>query len=340
MNIEQAFASQFDNYYRKKQFNGVVAIAENDTIVYQQAWGVANLDERPLETSDIFNLASVSKQFTALCIRLLCEDGALDYDDAISDYISELEDTPYSPITIRNLLQHTSGLPDYMELLEEHWDEEEIVNNDDIIQLFSEHQPALLFKPQKKYDYSNTGYAFLASIVERASEQSFEDFLQARIFKPLKMKHSFGYRLSKDGKSQAPYEIAIGFERDAEDSDEYTENHSSYLDGVIGDGNIFSNIEDLVKYHAALFTEKLVSTETLEEAYTPTELSSGKTSYYGFGWDLFEGGTFVSHTGSWLGFNTYFLRDLESQQAYIILDNSTNENLHGQVDKIIDKYYS
>lgn len=340
MNIEKAFSEKFENYYRKKQFNGVVAIAENDTIVYQQAWGIADLDERPLKTSDIFNLASVSKQFTALCIMMLCEDESLNYDDSIADYITEFADTPYATITIRNLLQHTSGLPDYMELLEEHWDEEEVVSNDDIIQLFAEHQPKLLFKPCKKYDYCNTGYAFLASIVERVSEQSFEYFLQERIFKPLKMQHSFGYRLAKEGENQSPYETAIGFERDEDGSDDYTENHSSYLDGVIGDGSIFSNVEDLVRYHAALFTDKLVSQETLEEAYTPAELSSGKTSYYGFGWDLFESGTFVSHTGSWMGFQTYFLRDLESQQAYIILDNSTNENLHGQVDKIIDRYYS
>lgn len=336
MKIEQAFAEKFEKLYRKNQFNGVIAVAENDKITYQHAWGIANLDETPLKTSDIFNLASVSKQFTALCIMMLHEDESLDYDDAISEYIQEFQDTDYEKITIRNLLQHTSGLPDYMELLEEHWDDEEkIVSNNDIIELFAEHQPDLLFKPNKKYDYCNTGYAFLASIVERVSEQSFEDFLQERIFQPLKMKNSFGYRFSDKA---PPHESVISFERD-EDGD-LSENPPSYLDGVIGDGSIFSNIEDLVKYHAALFTDKLVSQETLEEAYTPTELSSGKISYYGFGWDLFESGTFVSHTGSWLGFRTYFVRDLESQQAYIALDNSTNESLDDQVDNVVDTYYS
>ncbi|MEN9373301.1 MAG: hypothetical protein RIR79_853 [Pseudomonadota bacterium] len=339
MNIEQAFSEKFENYYRKDQFNGVIAIAENDEITYQHAWGIANLDQKPLKTSDIFNLASVSKQFTALCIMLLCEEDKLNYDDVISEYIEEFQDTAYEKITIRHLLQHTSGLPDYMELLEEHWDDEnQVVGNNDIIELFTEHQPELLFKPAKKYDYCNTGYAFLASVVERVSEQSFEDFLQERIFQPLKMKNSFGYRLSNEA---PPHETVVGWERDGDgDGDDYSENHSSYLDGVIGDGNIFSNVADLVKYHAALFTDKLVSQETLEEAYTPTELSNGKISYYGFGWDLFESGTFVSHTGSWMGFQTYFLRDLESQQAYIILDNSTNEKLHDQVDQIIDAYYS
>lgn len=335
MTIEQAFAENFEQHYRKKQFNGVIAIAENNKITYKQAWGIANPDQDPLKTTDIFNLASVGKQFTALCIMMLYEDEALDYDDAISDYIEEFQDTHYQNITIRHLLQHTSGLPDYEELLEEHWeDEDEIVGNDDIIELFAEHQPELLFKPNKKYDYCNTGYAFLASIVERVSEQTFEDFLQERIFKPLNMKHSFGYRLSDEA---PPHKTVIGFERDGND---YSENHSNYVDGIIGDGNIFSNVDDLIKYHAALFTDKLVSQETLEQAYTPTELSNGKLYYYGFGWDLFESGTFVSHTGSWLGFKTYFLRDLDSQQAYIALDNSTNENLYDQVDEIIDEFYS
>ena len=148
------------------------------------------------------------------------------------------------------------------------------------------------------------------------------------------MKHSFGYRLSDEA---PPQETVIGFERDGND---YSENHSSYVDGIIGDGNIYSNVDDLVKYHAALFTDKLVSPDTLEQAYTPTELSNGKLNYYGFGWDLFESGTFVSHTGSWLGFKTYFLRDLDTKKVYIALDNSTNENLYDQVDEIIDEYYS
>ncbi len=336
MNIEQAFAEAFEKHYRKKQFNGVIAIAENDQITYQCALGIANLDEKPLEISDVFNLASVSKQFTALCIMRLREDNALDYDDAISDYIEEFKDTDYEKITIRNLLQHTGGLPDYMELLEEHWeDEEEVVSNDNVIELFAEHQPELLFKPNKKYDYCNTGYVFLASIVERVSEKSFEDFLQEHIFQPLQMNNSFGYRFSD---TEPPLETVVSFERDADG--DCSENPSSYLDGIIGDGSIFSNVEDLVKYHAALFTDQLVSQEILKEAYVPAELSTGEISYYGFGWDLFESGNFVSHTGSWLGFRTYFLRDLDAQKTYIALDNSTNESLDAQVDKIIDAYYS
>jgi len=334
MTIEDAFAEKFEEFFNDDQFNGVIAVGKDDEITYKQAWGIANPDEEPLKTAAIFNLASVSKQFTALCIMMLCEEEALDYDDSICDYIPEFENAAYQDITIRHLLQHTSGLADYEEIVEEHWEDEDIiVTNDDIVALFAEHEPDLLFTPNKKHDYCNTGYAFLATIVERVSELSFEDFLQERIFQPLDMKNSFGYRLSN---GKPPHKKVTGFERDDGD---YVENDSSYVDGIIGDGNIFSNVDDLVKYNAALYTDELVSQDTLAEAYTPTELSNGKTYEYGFGWDLFESGEFVSHTGSWLGFRTYYLRDLSTKQVYIALDNSTNEALYEQVDEVVDSFY-
>lgn len=334
MTIEEAFAEKFEELFNDNQFNGVIAVAVDDELTYKKAWGIANPDEEPLKTSAIFNLASVSKQFTALCIMMLNEEESLSYDDPICRYLPEFENETYQDITIRHLLQHTSGFADYEEVIEEYWEGEEIVTNDDILALFAENEPELLFEPGKKHEYSNTGYAFLASIVERVSESSFEDFLQERIFEPLEMEHSFGYRIST---GKPPQKKVTGF---AVVDDEYEESDSCYVDGIIGDGNIFSNVDDLVKYHAALFTDDLVSQETLEEAYTPTELNNGKTYYYGFGWDLFESGEFVSHTGSWMGFRTYFLRDLSTKKVFIALDNSTNEELYAQVDEVVDAFYS
>lgn len=332
--IEDYFAEKFEEYFNDNQFNGVICVAVDDEITYKKAWGIANPDEEPLKTSAIFNLASVSKQFTALCIMMLCEDGALNYDAPICNYLPEFENDTYQDITIRQLLQHTSGLPDYEEVIEEYWEGEGIVTNDDIITLFAENEPALLFEPGKKHEYCNTGYAFLASIVERVSGSTFEEFLQERIFEPLEMSNSFGYRISE---GKPPRKKVIGFEIV---DDEYVANDSCYVDGIIGDGNIFSNIHDLVKYNAALFTDDLISQDSLEEAYTPTELNNGKTHYYGFGWDLFESGDFVSHTGCWMGFRTYYLRDLASKTVFIALDNSTNEELYAQVDEIVDEFYS
>lgn len=333
--IAEMFEEKFDAFFEEEAFNGVIAVGLGDEIVFEKAWGVANLDEDPLQTDTIFNLASVSKQMTALCIMLLNEDGALAYDDSIAEYIAEFEGTAYEAITIRHLLQHTSGLADYMDLLEEHWeDEDEIATNDDLIELFAEIEPDLEFEPGEKHDYSNTGYAFLASIVERASEQDFESFLHERIFAPLGMTHSFGYRTSN---GDAPHETAFGF---VWEDDERVAENTCYMDGIIGDGNIFSNVEDLVKYHAALCSEALLPEDSLAEAYTPAVLNNGKKVDYGFGWDLFDSADFVSHTGSWMGFRTYFVRDLDSQAVFIALDNSSNEDLTEQVDEVVDSFYS
>jgi CubicO group peptidase (beta-lactamase class C family) len=333
MTIEQAFAKKFAEFFDNNAFNGVIGVGVDGDVIYKEAWGIANPNEDELKTSSIFNLASVSKQFTALCIMMLYQDEALHYDDLICNYLPEFENKAYQDITIRHLLQHTSGLADYEEVVDEHWDSDEIVTNDDILALFAEHEPDLLFKVGKKHDYCNTGYAFLASIVERVSESSFEDFLQERIFEPLAMKHSFGYRISS---GKPPYKKVVGFEVV---DDEYVESDSCYVDGIIGDGNIFSNVDDLIKYNAALFTNELVSQKTLAEAYKPTKLSNGEIYYYGFGWDLYESGEFVSHTGSWMGFRSYFLRDLSSKQVFIALDNSTNEALYEQVDAVVDPFY-
>jgi CubicO group peptidase (beta-lactamase class C family) len=335
--IEQAIEAAFDNFFEENAFNGVVAVAEDGDITFKKAWGIANLDEEPLKTSSIFNLASVSKQFTAMCIMLLSEDEVLDYDTSIGEYIPEFEDSAYQDITVRHLLNHTSGLPDYMDLLDEdwEWDQDEIATNDDLIALFAEHQPELEFEPGDQYEYSNTGYAFLATIVERVSGARFEEFLQERIFGPLDMTHSFGYRTSDGPPPQAK---ADGFELD--DDGEYEANDTCYMDGIIGDGNIFSNVTDLVKYNAALYTDELISQEALAEAYVPGELNNGEQTEYGFGWDLYESGDFVSHTGSWMGFRTYIQRDMSSKRIFIALDNSSNEAIDEQLDSVVDAFYS
>lgn len=335
--IESAIEEAFDNFFEENAFNGVVAVAEDGNITFKKAWGIANLDEAPLKTSSIFNLASVSKQFTAMCIMLLSEDEVLDYDTSIAEYIAEFEDSAYQDITVRHLLNHTSGLPDYMDLLDEdwEWDQDEIATNDDLIALFAEHQPDLEFEPGDQYEYSNTGYAFLATIVERVSGARFEDFLQERIFGPLEMTHSFGYRTSDGPPPQARVE---GFE--VNDDGEYEVNDTCYMDGIIGDGNIFSNVTDLVKYNAALYTDELISQEALAEAYVPGELNNGEQTEYGFGWDLYESGDFVSHTGSWMGFRTYIQRDMSSKRIFIALDNSSNEAIDEQLDSVVDAFYS
>lgn len=165
-------------------FSGVVLVADNGNTIYEKAFGVRNFEtNEPIQTSDIFELASVSKQFTAMTIMMLKEEGKLDYEDPIEKYLPGL---PYNGITIRNLLNHTSGLPDYQAVMDENWDKSKVATNKDILEYLKKYHPPKNFEPGEKYQYSNTGYVFLGSITEAVSGQDFVTFCRDRIFNPFK----------------------------------------------------------------------------------------------------------------------------------------------------------
>ena len=167
-------------------FSGVILVATNGKVKYHKAFGFSNFEKRiPLDTTNIFELASVSKQFTAMVIMMLKEEGKLDYDDSLSTYVPGL---PYKGITIRHLLTHTSGLPDYQNVMDQYWDKSRVASNDDNISFLIKYHPSSLFRPGDKYEYSNTGYMLLASIAEKASSKDFIEFCRQRIFTPLQMR--------------------------------------------------------------------------------------------------------------------------------------------------------
>ena len=299
-------------------------------IVYQGAFGLANIDPvDSLTVNSIFRLASVSKQFTAMGIMILKERGKLTYDQDIRDFIPEL---PWEGVSIRNLLNHTGGLPDYMRMMNENWkpelkgDDSErlITGNEDIINLFANTQPKIDFKPGDFFSYSNTGYVLLGTIVSRASGMSFAQFLKENIFDPVEMKstslynyipgpdpnmplRTFSHRLMMNGKDRVS-----------------TDMH--YLNGAAGDGGVYSTLGDLLKWDRILYTDKLVSQETLKEAFTPLTLNKGNILDYGFGWGIGVspvGNKIVAHSGSWVGYVTYIYRDMENDNCIILLTNNS-----------------
>ncbi|MCX6580443.1 MAG: serine hydrolase [Candidatus Aminicenantes bacterium] len=306
--------------YKQGQFNGAVLIAKNGQVVFKKACGIANIDKKtPLTTATPFNLASVAKQFTAMAIMILEEKGKLKYDDSIAKYLPELEH--YKAVTIRRLLNHTGGFMEYEELFEKHkWDTSKTADNNDLIALLKKQQPALLFEPGSKFIYSNTGYVLLASIIQKASGQPYETFLKQNIFDPLGMKNSFAYNL-KMKQCPGEHERAMGFiMRDSTP----TSFDLTYLDGVMGDGNVYCSAEDLFIWDQALYTEKLVKKATLAQAFTPGKLNNGSATDYGYGWSLSADQKSVRHQGAWVGFRAFIYRDMSTNSSLIILDNSTN----------------
>ncbi len=306
--------------------SGVFLAAEQGEIIYQRAFGEADLATgRRVTTGSVFDLASLSKPFTAAGIMVLAEEGKLGYDDPAAQWLPEL---PYPGITIRHLLCHTSGLPDFMQLFCEHWDRKRIATNADVLAKLAEHRPPAYFEPNERWLYSNTGYVLLALIIERATGRTFADFMRERVFLPLGMNASRIYSRRVEGDAIDNY--AYGYVYDYHSSryelpDLVPETkYVVYLDGIQGDGAMSSNVHDLLAFDRALSVGKLIGGLSLEQAYAPVRLNNGETIDYGFGWILEdkEGkGRIVSHSGGWPGYASLLNRYLEADMTLIYLRN-------------------
>ena len=330
----------FDSVMNKHNaFSGVVLVAEKGEPVYNKAFGFSDYaNQKPLLVTDVFEMASVSKQFTAMIIMMLQDKGKLNYDDLVENYL----DIPYKGITIRHLLTHTSGLPDYQDIMDKHWDKSKVAGNPDILEYLNKYAPPKLFEPGTQYKYSNTGYVLLASIAEKSSGKDFIKLSRKWIFKPLKMKSS---DIRTPRQKAATKNFTIGhlwnegnqpYKRaDADPSADYT----IWLGNRKGPGRVSSTAEDLLKWDQALKTEKLIKQSVLYAAYQPMKLINGEHSSYGFGWMIDKvpkHGKTVRHTGDNPGYKTQIVRYLDAEKTIILLSN----NAYPYLDKMINELTS
>lgn len=315
--------------HNRAMFNGVVLVAENGIVRYTKALGTANIaTNEPLTASSAFNLASVSKQFIALMVMQLQERGKLRYYAPVQTY---LPDFPYSGITVRHLLTHTSGLPEYFDLAQQHLGPLDTLTNDGMLQLLRQHKPALIFQPGDRWEYCNTGYVLLGSIIANVGGMPIETFFDRNIVRPLKLKNTSIYYHNS---STTPRNRVYGFARE---NGKNKPDDLIRLDGVIGDGNVYSSAGDLLIWDQALYTEKLVKVSTLRDAFTPVKLRSGATYPYGFGWFIDEGGKILKHTGGWVGFRTLIVRYIDKKQTLIVLTNGGNAAARVAEDILVGK---
>lgn len=323
------------------RFSAVVLIAEKGKVKYEKAFGYREFARKvPLKTTDIFELASVSKQFTAMVIMMLKEKGLLQYDDPVEKYLN----IPYKGISIRNLLTHTSGLPDYQDIMDKHWDKTKVAGNKDIIAYLNQYAPPRLFEAGTKYTYSNTGYVLLASIAEKASGRDFIEFANTEIFHKLRMNHTAIRTLEEKAavKNFAPGHIYVKEKNDFIRADSFpSSDYTIWLGNRKGPGRISSCARDLLKWDQALYTDKLISKQTLEEAFTPMKLNDGKISDYGFGWVIIRNdpsGKIVWHNGDNPGYKTEIMRILGNKNTLILLCNNASdqfENIIKQLQTVI-----
>lgn len=340
----QNLDSLFTTLYENVAFNGNVLIVEKGQTVYRHSFGFANVEDSLKNTDETrFHLASVTKIFTSTAILQLKESGKLQLDRPVVSY---LPDFPFANITIRHLLSHTSGLPDYQIFEAPHAaDTNKIFANADLIpalQQFKQPLPA----PGEKWSYSNTGYGILALIIEQVSGMSYQNYLQKNIFKKAGMVNTYlqtSLIPVQDANRSVNYDFHY-YEPEAlirVDAIKANRIASIILDGIFGPGNIVSTTGDLLRFDEALYNGKLLKPATLNEAFTPARLNNGElvrmgwstgASYYGLGWKILQDdslGKIVWHSGGAAGMVTVFMRNLTRHQVVILLDNVTHRNVHG-----------
>ena len=303
--------------------NGVVLYAEQGEVIYEKAFGWRDLNKRhkdSLRIDDAFQLSSDSKMFTAEAVMLLNAQGKLNYNDDVRKYIPEL---PYEGVTIRMLLTHRSGLPRYDSMADEHWpDRKKPFSNEALIKMLAEKNPQPYGAPDAAYFYNNINYALLASVVERASGEHFEDFMRENIFEPLGMTHSYIYSMRDDAS------VSLYMPVDAHGHDIYKKGpvkaQNDYLNGVMGDKIMFSTVEDLWKFNQALDAHVLLPDSLQAEAFQPSSPEWKNDENYGFGWRMSkEHPDMYFHYGWWKGYRSAIIRDTHKNRFLAVLGNTT-----------------
>ncbi len=326
-------AKIFEEYITKMvelgEFNGNILVAEKGEVIYRRSIG-----QRSAEVGDLldlgaqFNLASASLQFMAMAIMQMKEAGKLEYEDPIQKYIPEF---PYEGITIRTLLNQTSGLPDVGYMFNIHWKpwlspyypKRIIEGSEQMIQMFINHQVKVEYQPGEVYNHNLADYMLLSVIAERVIGIPLHQYMRENLFLPAGMENTYKFSpLREDPLTNRAYGIMPAL-----DGSGLTTIDFNYLSPK-GGGNVYSTLEDLYRWDRILYTEKLVSASTLEEAFTPVILNSSDTTNAGWGCDIRKtssGGKILYQDGYYEGFGISIIRDLEKENSIIIL---TNYNLY------------
>lgn len=327
MNIATERAvSMIDSFYRLRHkaagFNGAVLVAKNGQVLYKAAFGLHDYHTKEvLTTQTPIQLASVSKPLTATAVLMLAENGFLSVDDTLQKFFPEF---PYKGITVKHLLTHRSGLPEYI-----YWGKDLVgsdvhyLTNEKLLEVLIKRKPPVRTQPDRMFLYTNTNYALLALLVEKLTKLSFGQFMQDYVFNPLGMKNSFVY----DFRDSIYHCGAKCFDA------RWRTWQENMTDGVTGDKGIYASVEDMALFDEALRTGKLLSETTLQEAYAPRSLdrysfAKEKEKNYGYGWRMIrqaDKSNLIYHNGNWHGCNNVFARDIQGGYTIVVLGNKANE---------------
>lgn len=318
----------FESRLIRRGFNGGILVAKDGTILYEKYAGKEDLrgSDAITDTSSL-HIASTGKTFTGMGILRLAQEKKLSLDDSLQVFFPGL---PYPGITVKMLLNHRSGLPNYVYFIpNSNWDKKKFVKNEDVLNILYTERPARSFTPNRRFSYSNTNYVLLAMIIEKVSGMPYAQFLQEQFFGPLHMEHTYVYSPADSAKAIHSF---TGTGR-------YWEN--DFLDHTYGDKNIYSTPRDLLKWDQAFYTNHLLDQSMLDSAFTPYSNERPSKHNYGLGWRLLTlpgDKKVVYHNGRWHGFNSAFARLVDERVTIIILGNKYNSNIYTSARKAYDLF--
>jgi CubicO group peptidase (beta-lactamase class C family) len=312
------YTTAIEQYYYEhleKGFNGAILVAKNGRVLFEQYKGYANfITKDPITEHTPFHLASISKTFTGMAVLKLWEEGKIFLDDTLQKYLPQF---PYYGITIRMLLSHRSGLPNYLYFMDSLWDKHKEMTNNDVLNAMIQHHPAIHSAPDKHFEYCNTNFMLLALIVEKITGQAFPDYMKQNLFAPLGMNDTYIFSIKDTANYIPTWSVSKPFPMDP-------------YDCTYGDKNVYSTVRDLLAWDKALYLHTFLKKSTLDLAFTPTSNEHRSMHNYGLGWRLFisNGDTVVYHNGKWHGTNTSFIRLVQDTATIIVLGNKQNSNIY------------
>lgn len=297
-------------------FNGSFLVAKNGEILFEDYKGFYDFQTKePVGEHSAFHLASISKTFTAMTVLKLWEESRLSLDDTLQKFFPKL---PYDGITVKMLLNHRSGLPNYLYFMDSIWNKKMKATNWDVVNFMIDHQPKADANPDRVYHYCNTNFILLALIVEIVTNQSFPKYMKDSVFTPLGLKDTYVFSIADTSHYIPTYSVTKPFMMD-------------HLDCTYGDKNIYSTARDLYTWDKVLYENTFTRKSTTEMAFAPYSFEKRTMHNYGLGWHLYfnNGDTIIYHNGKWHGSNTVFTRLVQDTAVLIVLGNKLNRNIYG-----------
>lgn len=320
--------------YEKGAFSGQVLYAEKGKVLYNRCFGFSNVRSRrdSIRPESAFQLASLSKPFTAVAVMQLYQNGKIDIGKPVKEY---LPDFPFENITVKHLLQHRSGLKNYIYIADRYWtDKKKPLTNRDITPLMAKYGKTLDFKPGSRFRYCNTNYAYLALLVEEIAGMDFAEYFDKNIARPLGMTRTFVY----DPENPRTDSIVSGYSYSRRNG--FYKRYPDYLDGVVGDKGLYSTAEDIFRFDQALYSPEFLADSIRTLMFTPAvELKPGHEGDYGMGFRIKQdtsGYQTVFHNGWWKGFRTYFTHDYLSKRTLIWLNNRSDVTINPYIERIFE----